>query len=322
MSLVQVRTPTYRRPEALARALRSLQGQTWQDWVCDVYDDDPEGSARAVVEALGDGRIHYHRNAPQRYASRNIDACFARDNPRGAAFFCVVEDDNFLLPDFMEANIALIREKGVGIVLRNQLFEWRSGTAEAKVGPEAVLDGKFLEGRYTPALFRLAMVADIGVSNGGLFWSRGIQSDLEIGFGCTATMQEYMRTYALEDDIWVAMEPMAVWAENGEGTLRDMGDRARYLRRELDLKRSLQVLRRRAWARAGAADRAAYVRGEAFAYPAGMRIEGLARSFIRAPSVRTLGLRKAARIAARAVAIRALGRTGGELERFIASRGG
>lgn len=322
MSLVQVRTPTYRRPTALRRCLASLQAQTWSDWVCDVYDDDPDGSARKVVEDLADPRIHYHRNVPRRFASRNIDACFSRGNPRAAEFFCVVEDDNFLLPDFMQANIALIREKAVEIVLRNQLFEWGSGTEVARVGPESVLDGKLSEGRYEPDLFRLAMVADIGVSNGGLFWTRNAISDLEIGFGCTATMQEYMRTYAVAEDIWVAMEPLAVWAENGEGTLRDTGGRARYLRRELDLKRSLQVLRQHAWKRAKAEDRMAYLLGDAFAFSAEARSEGLARSLIRLPSVSALGAVKAMRLATRAVAIRALGRTGGELERFIASRGG
>ena len=82
--LVQVRTPTYRRPEALRRALGSLIAQSWPHWVADVCDDDPEQAGRAVVEALGDDRIRYHHNTPQRYASSNIDACFSAVNPSNA----------------------------------------------------------------------------------------------------------------------------------------------------------------------------------------------------------------------------------------------
>ena len=322
MSLVQVRTPTYKRPDALLRCLRSLQAQTWTDWVCDVYDDDPDAAGRDVVEALGDPRIHYTRNDPQKYASRNIDACFSRDNPRGAEFFCVAEDDNYLLPEFMEANIALMRQQGVEILLRNQLFEWHSGKSTARVGPEAVLDKKLREGRFPPDLFRLSMVADIGVSNGGLFWSRNAVSDLEIGFNCTATMQEYMRTFAIAEDIWVAMEPLAVWAENGENTLRDMGDRARYVRRELNLKRSLQMLRRHAWEKASKPSRDAYLSGAAFDFSPDMRAEGLARTMLRAADWKELGLVKSLRIAIRAAAIRILGDAGDDLPRFIASRVG
>jgi hypothetical protein len=53
-----------------------------------------------------------------------------------------------------------------------------------------------------------------------------------------------------------------------------------------------------------------------------MRAEGLARSLIGTPPVQTLGIARAARIAARSLAIRMLGRAGEDLPRFIASRGG
>lgn len=320
--LVQVRTPTYRRGGALMRCLKSLQDQTWENWVCDVYDDDPEGSAESVVDTMSDHRIRYHKNSMQKFASRNIDQCFSRANPNDADYFCVVEDDNHLLPDFMSANIALCQAESVGLVLRNQFFEWGAGTQNAKIGPEAVLDGKLTEGRYSPDLFCLSMVADIGVSNGGLFWSRNINSDLEIGFYCTATMQEYMRTYAIADDIWVAMKPLAVWAENGEGTLRDMGDRARYIRRELDLKRSVQKLRRHAWKRAGERNRTAFLQGDVFDFPPDVRAKSLAKALLRGGVVNAPGTAKKLRWNCRGAAIRVLGHADPNLAGFIASRGG
>ncbi len=320
--LVHIRTPTYRRPDDLKRCLTSLQAQSWRNWVCDVYDDDPDAGGRTVVEALGDGRIFYHHNQPQRFASRNIDACFSRENARGADYFCVVEDDNFILPTFIEDNIAICRDKGVQIVLRNQLIEHAQGTPEARLSTLGILDDKFVEGRYPPDLFRMSLIADIGVSNGGLFWSRHAQSDLEIGFSCTATLQEYMRTYAIVEDVWVAMEPLAVWAENGAGTQRDLGDSARYLRRELNLKRAVQMLRRHAWRRAGDENRKGFITTPAFSYAREMRAAGLAKSLIPVDLGNVLAAREALRLRARGLLIRAMGRAEPDLRRFITSRGG
>lgn len=320
-ALVQVRTPTYRRPEMLARCLRSLQSQSWTNWVCDVFDDDPDASGRAVVDGLGDPRIHYHHNRPQLYASRNIDACFSRANPRGADFFCVVEDDNFILPGFIAANIALCWSQGVEVVLRNQLIEHDSGTDAARLSQNGIHDRKYVEGRYAPDRFRLALMADIGMSNGGLFWSRNALSDFEVGFPISATLQEYIRTYALRDDIHVAMEPLAVWAENGTGTTRDLGYDAGYYRRELDLKRSIIELQRRAWRRADKRDRRDFLRSSAFAYAPAARATGLVKSLTAFRVGDALPLRQRIRLVIRGCIIRLAGRLEPGLARFIAAKG-
>jgi len=219
--LVHVRTPTYRRPEELERCLRSILAQSHANWVCNVYDDDPQGSAALVVALLDDPRIILNQNRQQYFASRNIDLCFTRKNPHNADYFCVVEDDNFLLPDFMAANIKVCRDHNVQIVFRNQLIEHKCGTPQAHLSSTGILERKLRQGRYESDLFRLALVADIGVSNGGLFWSKHAVSDLEIHFDCSATLQEYLRTFAIDEPIYVALEPLAVWAENGERRCHD-----------------------------------------------------------------------------------------------------
>jgi hypothetical protein len=317
--LVQVRTPTYRRPAALRRALSSLIGQTWPHWVADIYDDDPDQAARTVVEDLGDDRIRYHHNTPQRYASRNIDSCFAADNADGAEYFCVVEDDNFLLPGFMAENIALCRAQGVEIVLRNQLIEHASGTPEARLSQTGVLDGLFVEGTYAPEEFRMSLLVGIGVSNGGLFWSRRATSKLEIGFACTATMQEYLRTFSIAEPIHVAMTPLAVWAENAEQTTRNAGLAASYLRRELDLKREIQALQRIVWNQSPAAARKLFITDPRFVPPAATRAKSLTKALIPHPPT-DLAPRVAFEMALRGVAIRTLGRLSPEFRPFIQSR--
>jgi hypothetical protein len=317
--LVSVRTPTYRRPAMLKRALASIIAQDVGSWRCDVYDDDPAGSARVVCEAIGDSRIIYHHNQPQLFASRNIDHCFTADNPHGAAFFCVVEDDNYLLPGFFAQNIAICRERQVELVLRNQLFEYASGTDAARLSDAGVLNGLFTEGLYAPDRFRMSLLCGIGVSNGGLFWSRQARSQLEIQYFCTATMQEYMRTFSIVEPIYVAMTPLAIWAENAGQTTRNNDLRASYLRRELDLKRSVQALRRQVWKAAPAELRRTYLTDPVFATAPVERAAALRKALIPHGSA-SAGPRVSAEMVARGVAIRMLGRLQPELERFIRSR--
>ncbi|HTM77503.1 MAG TPA: glycosyltransferase [Devosia sp.] len=319
--LVHIRTPTYKRPAALKRALQSMQAQSWDNWICDVYDDDPAQSGRVVCEGLGDARIRYHHNAPQLFASRNIDACFTADNPHQADYFCVVEDDNFILPEFCAENIDLCLDHGVEIVLRNQMVEYASGTERARLGERGVLDDLFREGRYEAPQFRLSLLMGIGVSNGGLFWSRHAHSPLEIGYSCTATLQEYLRTFSIAEPVYVAMTPLAVWAENAEQTTRNAELKASYLRRELDLKRSVQALQRRVWHETAPAQRGQFMTNPLFAASTETRAYGVAKALLAHRIAGHLPLRDAWRLRGRGLAIRLLGRVTPEFNSFVRERG-
>lgn len=317
--LVQVRTPTYRRPEALRRALQSVMAQSWENWIVDVYDDDPQRAGQQVCDDLSDPRIRYHANSPQRFASKNIDSCFSAENPNAADYFCVLEDDNFLLPGFFSENIRLCREHGVEIVLRNQLIEHQSGTPSAHLGETGVLDGLFTEGLYGPAIFRMSLLIGIGVSNGGLFWSKHATSKLEIGFNCTATVQEYMRTFSVSEPIYVAMTSLAVWAENAEHTTRNAELRTSYLRRELDLKRQIQALQRIVWKNSPLASRCEFFADGRFVPPAAVRARSLAKALL-AYRPHDLGPKVTFQMALRGVAIRSLGRLSPQFGPFVESR--
>jgi hypothetical protein len=319
-ALVHVRTPTFRRPAALLRCLKSLQAQTWPNWVCDVYDDDAGGSAEDVCRALGDDRVHYTKNQPQKFASKNIDQCFSLRNERNADYFCVVEDDNYLLETFFEENIRLCKQHNVHVVLRNQFVEFASGTDQARLSKFGILNALFKDGVYAPTKFRLALLMGIGASNGGLFWSREIRNGLEIEYPCTATLQEYMRTFSVAEPIYVAMTPLAVWAENAEQTTRNMGLRSSYLRRELDLKKSMQTLQRAVWRHATASDKSGFLTDPAYSASANVRARGLAKALIPYRSGGYLSLRERVELTLRGIAIRLLGRTTADFDRFVSSR--
>jgi hypothetical protein len=320
--LVHIRTPTYKRPAALNRALESMIAQSWENWVCDVYDDDPAQSGRDVCEALGDPRIRYTHNAPQLFASRNIDSCFTAKNPHNADYFCVVEDDNFIMPTFCAENIALCRTLDIEIVLRNQLVEHASATDHAHLSEHGVLDELFFEGLYDAAQFRMSLLMGIGVSNGGMFWSRNTKSQLEIQYPCTATLQEYLRTYAIAEPIYVAMTPLAVWAENAEQTTRNAELKSSYLRRELDLKRSIQALQRQVWHDASPAQRAGFLTNPLFAASPAVRAGGVTKALLATGSAGHLPPRDSWRLLGRGLAIRLLGRVTPEFNSFVREHAG
>ena len=200
--LVHVRTPTYKRPDALRRCLESLIAQNHQNWICDVFDDDVDGSAQDVVQALDDPRIRFHLNNQRLFGSKNIDQCFTRDNPYSAEYFFVLEDDNYVLPRFMSDNIAICQNEDVQIVFRNQLIEFQSGTDGAHLSKAGILDAQFKGGRYSPDMFRLCLMADIGVSNGGVFLSRRAGSVLVIHYAVPPTLQEDMCTFSIREPIY------------------------------------------------------------------------------------------------------------------------
>ncbi len=314
---VHIRVPTYKRPEQLRRALEGLQQQSFSDWVCDVFDDDPDQSGKGVVVDLGDPRIVYHANPQNLGASQNIDQCFTRQNPHGAGYFCVLEDDNQILPNHLEENIRVIESERVQIVLRNQLVEFGSGTGDARLSETGLLETKFVEGYYSPERFHLSLIADMGVSNGGLFWSSEAISNLEIGAPVSATLQEYLRTFAIVEPVYVAMTPTAVWAENSEQTTRDLGETAGWFRRELALKRSVQILQREIWDKADRDAQSDFVDGSGFGYPAEMRASGLVKSHARLFVGKALSPGKALRLALRGAMIRTIGRPEPGFRQFL-----
>lgn len=91
---VTVLIPTFRRPESLARALKSVFAQTRADLIQDiaVVDNDPEGSALATVEALRTAApsrlIYVHAPPPGVATARNAGVAATR-----APYVAFLDDD-------------------------------------------------------------------------------------------------------------------------------------------------------------------------------------------------------------------------------------
>jgi glycosyltransferase involved in cell wall biosynthesis len=213
--LIEVRVPTYKRPQLLQRALQSLIGQSWTNWTCMVYDDSPAMEAEAVVASFRDSRLHYTRNEKKLGGAGNIDRAFFPEPFAGGSFACILEDDNWLYAGFLQKNIEVAQDLGAEIVQRNQAV-WIQEKTQA-VRTERTTRGAWWEdGFLSPAQLHASLHLFEGISNGGLFWKLNAGIDLVVGSAVTDSgLQEYCRTWQIDRPVFFAKQPECVWVSMG-----------------------------------------------------------------------------------------------------------
>ena len=281
MPLVLVRTPTYRRPALLKRALVCLQSQTHQDWICEVRDDCPDGSAKAIVEELNDPRIHHVQNQPQKFMIENLDACFLKENPYDADYFFMLEDDNQVRPKYMEKGIEIISQMGVNICMLNQVIEYRGVDKSEAYSEFGILSGIYNERVHEPREIRLALFGWTAMSNGSIFWSKNIRRELAFRTGVTPGIDEDLRAMLLREPVYVCREKLAVWAQDEVGTTRNLGFKKGKLRRELDMQAGAKAIRRIVWKDTPEEMKISFLKGEILRIPLEKRQYELQRAGIK-----------------------------------------
>lgn len=265
--------------------MRCLQAQTHEEWICEVRDDCPDGSARAVVEQLDDPRIRYVANRPRKFMVRNLDDCFLRENPYEADYFFMLEDDNQVRPEFMERGCEIIEQVGVTICQFNQVIEHSSHDEESHFSDAGIVDDLYDERVHAPEELHLATLGAVGISNGALFWSRHIRRELALEMDTLPTLEEYLRTRLVGEPIYISHEKLAVWRKDEELTQRNAGLSKNWLRRELDLKASITALQRAVWHKTSARLRKAFLAGDILRTSMERRSEALRKAGIGAPGV-------------------------------------
>lgn len=103
MATCRVYLPTFRRPKLLVRAVNSLLRQTFDDWVCELHNDDPQDIfPRELADRIGDARITVvdHRENLGPTKTFNLFFKFIEE-----PFFTLLEDDNWWEPEFLERMI-------------------------------------------------------------------------------------------------------------------------------------------------------------------------------------------------------------------------
>src|SRR5262245_6948402 len=113
---VSVVLPTYRRPAELAEAARSALSQHDARVELLVVDDCPDGSARAVVDALNDERVRYFRTPRPTGGRPSIVRNLAW--PRASGQFVHFLDDDDIVPDghYRAMKVAFAEHRDVGVI--------------------------------------------------------------------------------------------------------------------------------------------------------------------------------------------------------------
>jgi hypothetical protein len=188
-----------------------------------VLDDEPgSAEAQSVCAKLRDPRIIYRPNQANLGVGANIDAAFSRPALRGATHACVLEDDNYYLPDFLAANLALMTKHQVDIVLRNQLIELPNAQNEGeKVGLRTTYDNQYVDGIATREELWSTFFFSTAANNSSLFWRLGCGLCFSTGkLTDDPVFQERLRTLRIDRPVCIAMEPKVVWRDNGPESTR------------------------------------------------------------------------------------------------------
>ena len=213
MKLAEIRIPTYKRPDLLKRALKSLIAQDYSYWQAIVMDDSPAQEAKPVVESFADERIIYSPNPRNLGSSGNLDRAFTTHSLLGGIYACVLEDDNWLMPNYLSANISSLKTSGLSLLLRNQQI-WIQTEQTAQQTGRTTRGDWFIKRKYTPCELHAHLFWFEGASNGGLFWKTSIKTNFQIGAKILdAGLQEYCRTFQIEDCLFFEPEPLCCWSE-------------------------------------------------------------------------------------------------------------
>ena len=202
----------------LRRALESLRAQTHPNWQAVVLDDSPDGETGDVVAELREPRLRYQRHARNLGAARNLDLCFRREPffP-GSSHACILEDDNYFDPRFLAENLALMDQKCVAMVMRNQWIFFDNGDGARPRG-DTCRRGFLEEGLVQPRGFLPHLPFHCGVSNGGLLWRLDCRSELVVGPHVeNSSHQEILRTFQLAEPLWYADTPLAYFRAEDKG---------------------------------------------------------------------------------------------------------
>jgi glycosyltransferase involved in cell wall biosynthesis len=115
MSLISVVIPAYKRGYVIERAIRSILGQTYQDFEILVVDDGSKDDTESVVASLSqeEPRIRYFCHDTNRgaQAARNTGAKAAQGE-----WIAFLDSDDYFTPNSLEVRMSTARNEGVKVV--------------------------------------------------------------------------------------------------------------------------------------------------------------------------------------------------------------
>lgn len=136
-SMVTIITPTYdRRPQIVARAIRSVRAQTFGDFEMIVCTDGPANPAMlTLIDRVGDPRIRYMSTGARLggYGAA-VREHVMRQGLEGR-YLCFLDDDNVLFPRYIERMTTALREQSAARFAICSIFHGGPMAAGADASP-------------------------------------------------------------------------------------------------------------------------------------------------------------------------------------------
>lgn len=114
-ALITILIPTFNRANLLSRAIKSVQKQSYKNWALIISDNaSTDDTASVVAEAMEkDNRISYFCHEHNIGMLANWEFAISKV---GSNFFCLLSDDDLILPTFFQKTIAeMLNNKEIGL---------------------------------------------------------------------------------------------------------------------------------------------------------------------------------------------------------------
>lgn len=112
---VSIITPTYNHEKYIKECIESLLAQTYGDWEQIVVDDGSTDGTVAIVESFRDSRIKLIKQPHLGIENLKQTYNTALSTAKGA-FIGILEGDDYWMPDKLESQLPLFRNRSVGLV--------------------------------------------------------------------------------------------------------------------------------------------------------------------------------------------------------------
>lgn len=193
MNKITAIIPTFNRSVLLNRAIESVLSQTYGNLALRIYDNASVDDTEQLVTSLmnTDSRVIYYKHVVNIGAMSNFT--FAVDSQRiDTEFFCILCDDDFLLPEFFKTAIGYLQENSdamfcaLPVVVRNEkngneaTRRFPSGYYEPPNGFAQMITS--LPPVLTGMLFRTSVLDKVG----GFDAATGMSSDHEFEYRIAA----------------------------------------------------------------------------------------------------------------------------------------
>jgi glycosyltransferase involved in cell wall biosynthesis len=236
---VRVHLLTYRRPTLLVRALESLRAQTFQDWVCELHNDDPTDAFPAQLVARScDYRITVVNHPTNLGLVRTFNELF-RTVPE--SYVSVLEDDNTWDPIFLDTMVKLLeRHRDVVAAWANLRYRLEQPDGSWLRDGRCIWPTHREEGvrrYYWPSVRQIAGAIS---SQGAMLWRSSRCANLRIPDTVTPSCMEAFRERLTPHPLLFQPEPLGDYAVTLQ-TVR-AGDTWRYGRDQIAMAGSFFAL--------------------------------------------------------------------------------